>query len=277
MRFGLSTAPQNCTWDEVLAIWKAADEMEVFESAWTFDHFYPIFSDPTGPCLEGWVTLAALAQATRRLRAGVMVTGMVYRHPAVLANMAASLDVLSKGRLELGLGAGWNEEECDAYGIELGSLTERFDRFEEGIEVIHGLLTQTTTTFHGRYFDVTDAYCEPKSIQEPHPPIVIGGIGERRTIPLVAKWADHWNAARPATIDEFSHKLGVLRRCCEEIGREPAEITVSVVLFDREPGRAAEKASEFGEAGADMCIVRPERFDVGQLETFAAALEPLLG
>ena len=196
MRFGLSTAPQNTTWDDVLALWRAADDIDVFESAWTFDHFYPIFSDSTGPCLEGWTTLAALAQATTRLRAGVMVTGMVYRHPAVLANMAVTLDILSQGRLELGIGAAWNEEECDAYGIELGTLTERFDRFAEGLEVMHGLLTQETTTFHGRYYSVTDARCEPKSVQEPHPPIVIGGTGERRTIPLVARWADHWNAGR---------------------------------------------------------------------------------
>jgi len=275
MRFGLSTAPQNCTWDEVLTIWKAADEMEVFESAWTFDHFYPLFSDSSGPCMEGWITLAALAQATRRLRAGVMVTGMVYRHPAVLANMAASLDIVSQGRLELGLGAGWNEEECDAYGIELGSLTERFDRLEEGIEVIHGLLTQPTTTFQGRYFQITDAYCEPKSLQEPHPPIVIGGIGERRTIPMAAKWADHWNAARPATVDEFRHKLGVLRQSCEAIGRDPKEITVSVFVTSREASPAAEQAAEMAEAGADMCIVRPVEFDVGQLEEMATALEPL--
>src|SRR3954465_4739634 len=103
----------------MLAVWQAADDIDVFESGWTFDHFYPIFSDPTGPCLEGWSTLTALAQATHRLRVGVLVTGNVYRPPAVLAKMAASVDIISGGRLELGIGAGWNEEECDAYGIDL--------------------------------------------------------------------------------------------------------------------------------------------------------------
>ena len=142
MRFAFKTSPQNTTWDDMLAVWRAADDIEVFESGWTFDHFYPIFSDSTGPCLEGWITLTALAQATQRLRVGVLVTGNVYRHPAVLANMAATLDIVSDGRLELGLGAGWNQEECDAYGIELPPLKERFDRFDEALEVIVGLLSE---------------------------------------------------------------------------------------------------------------------------------------
>ena len=117
MRFAFKTAPQHTTWDDMLDVWRAADDIELFESGWTFDHFYPIFSDSTGPCLEGWVTLTALAQATRRLRLGTLVTGIHYRHPAVLANMAATLDIVSGGRLELGIGAGWNEEESGAYGI----------------------------------------------------------------------------------------------------------------------------------------------------------------
>src|SRR5437763_6251499 len=129
MRFAIKTSPQNTTFADMLAVWQAADDMPIFESGWTFDHFYPIFSDHTGPCLEGWVTTTALAQATKRLRVGVLVTGNVYRHPAVLANMAASLDVISDGRLELGLGAGWKQQGSDAYGIELVPLCQRFDHF----------------------------------------------------------------------------------------------------------------------------------------------------
>jgi F420-dependent oxidoreductase-like protein len=274
MRFGLSTAPQNTTWEAVLAMWQAADEMDVFESAWTFDHFYPIFSDPTGPCLEGWVTLAALAQATRRLRVGCLVSGMPYRHPAVLANMAATLDVVSGGRLELGVGAGWNQEECDAYGIELGTLTERFDRFAEGVEVVHALLTQETATFSGRYFQLTDARCEPKGLQRPHPPFVIGGRGEKRTLPLVARWAQHWNVGG-LTAEELEAKLEKLHTLCAEIGRDPKEIDVSVIVLEEDPASIARQARAFEDAGADMLVCRPARFEVPLLEALANELEPL--
>src|SRR5437868_14104051 len=189
MRFAIKTSPQHTNFNDMLAVWQAADDMPIFESGWTFDHFYPIFSDHTGPCLEGWVTTTALAQATKRLRVGVLVTGNVYRHPAVLANMAASLDVISDGRLELGLGAGWNQQECDAYGIELPPLPQRFDRFDEGVQAIIGLLSQPATTLHGRYVRLTDARCEPKPVQRPHPPITIGGKGPARTLRAVARWA----------------------------------------------------------------------------------------
>ena len=140
MRFAFKTSPQNTTWSDMLALWKVADGIEVFESGWTFDHFYPIFSDSAGPCMEGWTTLTALAQATTRLRLGTLVTGIHYRHPAIVANMATTLDIVSDGRLELGIGAGWNEEESGAYGIELGTPAARSDRFEEACEVIVGLL-----------------------------------------------------------------------------------------------------------------------------------------
>jgi alkanesulfonate monooxygenase SsuD/methylene tetrahydromethanopterin reductase-like flavin-dependent oxidoreductase (luciferase family) len=180
MRFAFKTAPQNTTWRDMLAVWQEADDIDLFESGWTFGHLYPIFSDSAGPCLEGWVTLTALAQATRRLRLGTLVTGIHYRHPAVLANMAAALGIVSGGRLEPGIGAGWNEEESGAYGIELGGPAQRSDRFEEACQVIVSLLTRQTTDFTGKYYQLTSARCEPEPVQQPHPPIVIGGSGERR-------------------------------------------------------------------------------------------------
>jgi F420-dependent oxidoreductase-like protein len=278
MRFAIKTSPQETTWADMLAVWQAADELDVFESGWTFDHFYPIFSDPTGPCLEGWITLTALAQATRRLRVGVLVTGIHYRHPALLANMAATLDIVSNGRLELGIGAGWNEEESGDYGIALGTLRERFDRFDEACEVIVSLLTETTTDFDGDYYALSSARCEPKPVQRPHPPICIGGKGEQRTLRAAAKWAQHWNYPG-GTVAEFEHKRDALHRHCAEVGRDPSEIQTSTHLRlapDGDPTSVVEQAKSFAEVGLDLGIVylpAPHTPDV--LAPLAAALAPL--
>jgi F420-dependent oxidoreductase-like protein len=258
MRFALKTAPQNTAWDDMLAVWQAADDIDLYESGWTFDHFYPIFSDSTGPCLEGWVATTALAQATRRLRVGVLVTGMPYRHPAVLAKMAATLDVISGGRLELGVGAGWNEEEAAAYGIDIHStLTERFDAFDEGCEAIVGLLTNETTTLEGKYVQLTSARCEPKPVQRPHPPICIGGMGEGRTLRSVARFAQHWNfpGGEPSA---WAAKRDVLHQRCAEIGRDPSEITTSTHLRlgeDGDVGALVKQAEGYAEVGLDLGIV----------------------
>lgn len=278
MRFAIKTSPQHTSWDDILRVWQAADELEVFESAWTFDHFYPIFSDSTGPCLEGWMLTAALAQATKRLRIGVLVTGIPYRHPAVLANMAATVDIVSGGRLELGLGAGWNEEEATAYGIELGTLTERFDRFDEALAVITGLLTDELTTFDGRWYQLADARCEPKPVQRPHPPICIGGTGPNRTLRSAARYAQHWNHPG-ASVDDWATARDVLHERCAEIGRDPSEITTSIhLLYDPAggPGPLVEQAAAYGEAGLDLGIVylpTPHTPDV--LAPLADALAPL--
>ena len=148
-RHAIKTPPHHASWQDFLDTWREADRIPVFESAWTWDHFYPLTEPYDGPNLEGWTMLAALAQATARLRIGAMVNGMHHRHPAVTANMAATLDHISGGRLVLGMGAGWNTMESDAYGIDLGTLTQRFDRLDEGIEVIRSLLDDPVTTFSG--------------------------------------------------------------------------------------------------------------------------------
>ncbi|MDQ1504098.1 MAG: hypothetical protein QOD57_1825 [Actinomycetota bacterium] len=280
MRFGFKTAPQNTTWADMLAVWQAADDIDLFESGWTFDHFYPIFSDPTGPCLEGWVTLTALAQATNRLRLGTMVTGNVYRHPAVLANMAATLDVVSGGRLELGLGAGWNEEECAAYGIDLPPLKERFDRFDEACDIILSLLANETTDYDGKHYRLTAARCEPKPVQRPHPPLCIGGGGEKRTLRTVARLAQHWNIPGGGA-EVFKRKRDVLAEHCADVGRDPAEITTSVHVRLPESGDVGplvEEAAAYADAGVDIGIVYlppPHRPEV--LEPVAQALRPLAG
>jgi len=279
MRFAIKTAPQHTDWHDMLDVWRAADDIDVYESAWNFDHFYPIFSsDSHGPCLEAWTMLAAMAQATRRLRVGVLVTGVVYRHPALLANMVATVDIISAGRLELGIGAGWNEEECGAYGIELGSLTERFDRFDEACEVLVSLLANPTTDFRGRYFELRDAYCEPKPVQRPHPPICIGGTGEKRTLRSAARFAQHWNYPG-GPVETWKEKRDVLNRHCADIGRDPSEILTSTHIRLSEAGdvgAVAEDAARWAEAGLDLGIIYlPPPHAAGILEPLAQALRLL--
>jgi F420-dependent oxidoreductase-like protein len=257
MRFAVKTRPEHQTWSEIRDIWLAADQIEVFESAWNWDHFYPLTGDLTGPNFEAWTMLAALAEATSRIRIGCQVTGMIYRHPAVLANMAATTDIISGGRLELGVGAGWNQMECDAYGIELPPLRERFDRFDEGVEAVVQLLSQTVTTLHGRYVRLTDARCEPKPVQQPHPPVVIGGRGKTRTLRTTARWAQQWNTLVRDPGDWRDLKQ-VLDARCAEVGRDPAEITCSVNVWVSEDDggarAAAQTAQEYGDAGVDLAV-----------------------
>ncbi len=282
MRFAIKTRPQHTTWAELRDVWVAADEFEIFESAWNWDHFYPLSGDLTGPNLEAWTVLAAIGQATRRIRIGCQVTGMIYRHPAVLANMAATVDVISGGRLELGLGAGWNQYECDAYGIELPPLKDRFDRFDEGVEAIIGLLSQPTTTFNGNHITLTDARCEPKPVQRPHPPITIGGRGPRRTLRAAARWAQQWNVivGNPA---EWLELKETLVAHCADANRDPAEITCSVNVrmdeeldLDKSIALAVDSAAEFKEAGVDLAVINlPLRAKPGILAPLAEALAQL--
>ena len=256
MRYAISTSPQRCTWDWLIEVWRKADEIELFESGWTFDHFYPLFGDSTEDCLEGWITLTALLQETKRIRGGVLVTGMLYRHPAVLANMASTLDITSNGRLELGIGAGWNEEECEAYGIELGSMEERFDRFEEGMEVITQLLKQDRSTFKGNWYSLQDAMNNPKGPQNPLP-ICIGGGGLRRTIPAVAKYAHHWNyGTQTMSLEDFKMRHNVFLKACEKEGRDPDDILISTMLrYDGDAQAIIQQAREYEEAGVKLGIV----------------------
>jgi|TARA_B110000014_G_scaffold100807_1_gene69257 F420-dependent oxidoreductase-like protein len=256
MRFGIKTVPEHTSWGDMLDVWRAADEIELFETAWNFDHFYPIIGDGDGPCLEAWVTLSALAQATSRIRIGCMVNGVPYRHPALVANMAASLDIVSDGRLELGLGAGWNEQETEAYGIDLLPIGQRMDRFEEAVEVVDSLLSNEFTTFRGKYFQLEQARCEPKGPQQPRPPIVIGGAGEKRTLRIAARFAQHWNISF-VTPDQFIKKNEILLTHCESVGRDSSLITRSVQIIsgaDQDPVEVADEAAALFAAGVDKVI-----------------------
>lgn len=229
LSFGIKTAPQYTNNDDMIRVWQEADSLPAIEHAWLFDHFMPIVSDPAGPCLEGWTLLAAYAALTKRLRVGIMVTGNTYRHPAVLANMGATVDIISNGRLDFGIGAGWNELEHNAYGIPLYATGERLRRFGEACEVIKLLWTERVANFEGKYYQLKDAYCEPKPVQKPNPPFVIGGGGEQLTLRYVAKYASIWNLPG-GPVDVYKHKSEVLDQHCAAIGRDPNEIQRSIQM-----------------------------------------------
>jgi F420-dependent oxidoreductase-like protein len=208
-----------------------------YDSFWVMDHFHQIgnVGKVNEPMLEGWTTLGVIAGFTSKIRLGTLVTGNVYRHPSVLAKIAATFDVLSKGRLFMGVGAAWNEEESKAYGIPFPSTEERFRRLEEAVQIIRLMWTEEKATFNGQFYRLRDAYCNPKPIQKPSPPIMIGGSGERETLKLVAKYGDACNIfGSPATI---KRKLDVLREHCKTVGRDYDSILktrLGVVLIDND-------------------------------------------
>ena len=196
-------------------------EKSGFDSFWVMDHFHqiPIIGKPEEPMLESWTTISVLAGITSKIKIGTLVTGVIYRYPSVLAKVAATLDVLSKGRLFLGIGAAWNEEESLAYGISYPSNQERMLRLEEAIQIIRKMWTEEpSASFNGKYYQIHNAYCNPKPIQKPSPPIMVGGSGERRTLKIVAKYADACNLFGSA--ETVKTKLKVLKDHCESVGRD---------------------------------------------------------
>jgi len=225
LSFGIKTGQRYTTHDALLDVWQEADSLPVFEHAWLSDHFLGLGSTPPGPYLESWTLLAALAARTRRLRIGVMVTDNTYRHPAVLAKMAATVDVVSHGRLNFGLGTGWEPQQHRAYGIPLPAPGERVRRLGEACELIRLLWSEPTVTFEGRYYQLHEAPCDPKPVQKPFPPFAIGGEGEQ-TLQVIARYADIWDCS-VATPDIYAQKRVLLERFCTAIGRDSASIAYS--------------------------------------------------
>ena len=223
LRFGIKTAQLHATPEDLLDVWREADTLPIFEHAWVNDHFMSLGDNPADPYLEGWTLLAALAAQTRRLRIGVMVTSNTYRYPAVLAKMAATVDIIAHGRLNFGIGTGWSEREHRAYGIPLPPPGERIRRLGEACELIRRLWTEPVVSFDGRYYHLSEAHCEPKPIQKPYPPFVIGGDGEQLIQRVVARYADIWDCSVDSP-EEYRHKSAVLDSHCAAIGRDPATI-----------------------------------------------------
>jgi F420-dependent oxidoreductase-like protein len=254
-------------------------EQTGWDGVYVADHFMPNSqgTEPLdGDTLECWSVLAALAAVVPRVQLGSLVSSVTYRHPAVLANIAAAVDQVSGGRLTLGVGAGWQLNEHAAYGIELGSVRERMDRFEEAVQILRSLLREPRTTFSGRYFELQDAPNQPGPARG-RLPLLVGGAGEQRTMRIAARYADHWNCW--STPDLLAHKLSVLRAHCAAAGRDVADIHVSTqaVLYlstDRHwlderrqqvagrhaaiigtPAEVTDIVGQYAEAGADELIV----------------------
>ncbi|TMC36562.1 MAG: TIGR03560 family F420-dependent LLM class oxidoreductase, partial [Chloroflexi bacterium] len=262
LRFGLKASGQWISIEELRNIWKIADEAG-FDHLWDFDHLATIGPNgPDGPIYEGWALQAAMAEATKRVRIGCMVTANTYRHPIVLAKLAVTVDHLSEGRLEFGIGAGWAEIEHQMYGIE--GLDHRVGRLSESLQIIKSLFTQERTNFDGRYYKYKDAIANPKPIQKPHPPIWIGASGES-TLRLAARHADVWNISGgdAAAVKEVSGKF---EEACAAVGRDPSQIRRSIqFLWDgQDRAQVLEQSGTFFELGVTEQVIymrgeRPDR------------------
>jgi F420-dependent oxidoreductase-like protein len=234
VKFGVNTGQANTTWGDLRDLWQELDRGSNFDYLWLVDHFVPGAGGAMGsegPHLEGWTCLAALAMATQRVRIGALVTGNTYRHPSVLAKMATTVDHISGGRLEFALGAAWHEYEHEVFGIPFHTVRERLERLEESARVIKLLWTENQPKFEGKYYQLANPPFNPPNVQQPHPPFLIGGGGEKRTLRTVARYADACNVS--GTPEEVRHKFDVLEQHCRDAGRDPSQIrrTMQIMLF----------------------------------------------
>ncbi len=273
IRVGLKLAPQLTTIDELRAVWRIADEAG-FDHCWVFDHLAALGDDPAGDVFEAWASLGAMAEITSRVRIGCMVTSNTFRHPAVLAKTAFTVDHLSAGRLELGLGAGWFELEHTMAGLDYRTAGWRIDRLEEACQIVKLLATEERASFEGRHYRLEEAIANPKPVQRPWPPLWIGGTGERKLLRVAALHADVWNLTDLGDVEEARRLSGVLDRHCADVGRDPAAIRRSVQIFASEGAAEARSvARRYAEAGFTelVLVVR-----AGNAERDAEALAKLL-
>jgi len=216
--FGIQTAHQVPSLEDLMQLWQDAETWG-YDTMWLNDHFMQ-FGKEDGPAYDAWTLLAALAGKTSRVRLGVLVTDNLFRNPAVLTKMATTVDILSKGRLEMGVGGGWFQREHEAYGLLFPSSKERIERLDEALQVIKALWTQETANFSGKYYQLVNAPFAPKPVQKPYPPITIGGQGEKWTFPLVARYADKWSMPAGFTPEKMAGKIRQLEKVCEKEKRD---------------------------------------------------------
>ncbi|MCH8813933.1 MAG: TIGR03560 family F420-dependent LLM class oxidoreductase [Chloroflexi bacterium] len=282
MKFGVQASQSQMAWPDLLSLWQDLDRSSTFDSLWLMDHFVTGTGQAfgaEGPCLEGWTALAALAQATSRVRLGIIVSGNTYRHPVVLAKQATTVDHISNGRLEFGIGGAWHVYEHQAYGIPFYTTGERLKRLDEAVQLIKLLWTEDSPTFEGDYYGLDEPPYNPSNVQKPHPPIMIGGGGEKRTLLTAAKYGDASNVQ--GTPEEVAHKWDVLSSHCESVGRDFNTIrrTIQTVLFLTEDPAFQERviqgvkslrgASSDEEARKSVLMGSPEQV-VDQIKAFEA-------
>jgi alkanesulfonate monooxygenase SsuD/methylene tetrahydromethanopterin reductase-like flavin-dependent oxidoreductase (luciferase family) len=270
MRFGLDLAQQRMPWSENADRARFAESLG-FDGIWGFDHFQPMYGHGPGECFEGMTTLAAWSGITNRVRLGLLVAGMTYRHPSVFAAEAITIDHASGGRLELSYGAAWFEPEHHALGIPFPALKQRIDAFEEAVQIVRGLLTTDDFTFEGTHFSTHEATIRPRPVQSPHPPIWIGASGEQRMMPIAARCADVWHCFGPPTV--LAEKSARISNHAEAAGRDPATILRAASLsLEDDLDSIRRTVDAWREAGFGYLVCGWPAGGRAQVEHFADAL-----
>ena len=264
--FGVKTGQGGYSYEELVKVWSAAEGLG-YDSAWLYDHFYALGPDKTRPCLEAWTTLAALAAVTKRLKIGTMVTCVNYRHPSLLAKIAATVDVLSSGRLLFGIGAGWYEEEYLAYGYEFPDQASRIRQLREALVIVQKLWTEESATFKGRFYSIRDAVCSPKPLQKPRPKMIIGINRGKKTLPyMAAKYADGLNVTS-SSLEECKAVISAAKDAAERLGRKDLVLSwQGFLLLGRTASdveeRVAKAARQRGVSDAEFRKMRLDRGDI---------------
>jgi F420-dependent oxidoreductase-like protein len=282
VRFGVQAAQTGVSWAELVEVWKVLDE-HGYDTAFTNDHLLAGFREGAGGSqayFEGWTALAGLVGHTRRITTGIQVSGITYRHPALVAKMAVTVDHIAGGRFILGMGAAWHQGEHVAFGIPFPPVAERMVRLEEALEIFHLLFAGGRCNYSGKYYHLKDAICDPLPLQRPRPPIMVAGAGEKRTLRISARFADSVNIL--GTPETVRHKISVLHRHCEDVGRDPAEIEISVnlpyLVTSREQA-AAERHALAARLGSSVHIPPEAMYDsllVGDPRDMGGQIEALV-
>ena len=278
IRFGIQAAQDAADYATLRAYCLRVEELG-YDSVWLCDHFFSAIAERKAPMLEVWTTLSAIAAQTSRIRLGTLVLCTSFRQPSLLAKMAATLDVIADGRLEFGIGAGWLEDEYRAYGYDFPKASVRIEQMAETVEICRRMWTEEAPTFLGKHFRIQDAVCEPKPVQKPHPPIWIGGTGEKHTIGVVARYADKWNCSS-LTPDEVARKIAILEQRCAEVGRPTSAVEKtwygSVIVDEAEKvaetleRRAARRNQTVDDFTSRMIAGTPEQC-IAKIEQYVAA------